>query len=301
MTIRNHSKVCLIISGCLILAAVVLSVCGLGINQGIDFKGGQSIQFALEEAGDTKTILDITSAAGITDAAVTVQGVGNDQAIIRIPSGDDLEAVRERLIEGITATYPNARFEGITAVSGTFSTTLISNAVRSVLIAAALMLIYIAIRFDLNSGLAAVFGLLHDVAMMLAFMVFLRSVIQMNSTFIAAMLTLVGYSINNTIVIFDRIRENAKKYVTDSRVTIVNRSIRECLGRTINTTLTTLVTIVLLYIMGVDSIREFALPIIVGIVSGVYSANMINGYVWAWLMDRRDIRRGRKPVVTEEA
>jgi len=120
---------------------------------------------------------------------------------------------------------------------------------------------------------------------MLAFMVLLRGVIQMNSSFIAAMLTIVGYSINNTIVIFDRIRENNKKpeHAGKARDEIVNISVRECLGRTVNTTLTTLVTIVALYVLGVDSIREFSLPIIVGILSGVYSANMINGYVWAML------------------
>ena len=143
-----------------------------------------------------------------------------------------------------------------------------------------------------SSGAAAVLGLVHDVLIMLSFMVILRSFVQMNSSFIAAMLTIVGYSINNTIIIFDRIRENARKMPSSTpRADVVNRSIKECLGRTINTTLTTLVTIVSLYIFGVSSIREFALPIIVGILSGVYSANMINGYVWAFLEEKR---KGRK-------
>ena len=113
--------------------------------------------------------------------------------------------------------------------------------------------------------------------------------------FIAAMLTIVGYSINNTIIIFDRIRENARKMPSSTpRVDVVNRSIKECLGRTINTTLTTLVTIVCLYIFGVSSIREFALPIIVGIISGVYSANMINGYVWAFLEEKKRAKKAAK-------
>ena len=171
--------------------------------------------------------------------------------------------------------------------------TLLSNAFWSVLLASALMLVYIAFRFDFNSGVAAVFGLLHDVLIMLSFMVLLRSVIQMNSSFIAAMLTIVGYSINNTIVIFDRIRENARKTPSVPRVDVVNQSIRECLGRTINTTLTTLITIVSLYVLGVDSIKEFALPIIIGILSGVYSANMINGYVWAALEEARRARKAK--------
>ena len=137
------------------------------------------------------------------------------------------------------------------------------------------------------------FGLLHDVLMMLSFMVIFRSVIQMNSSFIAAALTIVGYSINNTIVIFDRIRENAKKMPTVAREEITNISIKESLGRTICTTVTTLITIVALCILGVASIREFALPIIVGILSGVYSANMINGYVWAFLEEKRRARKAK--------
>ena len=172
---------------------------------------------------------------------------------------------------------------------------LLRNAFLSVLIAALCMLIYIAIRFDFNSGAAAVLGLVHDVLIMLSFMVILRSFVQMNSSFIAAMLTIVGYSINNTIIIFDRIRENARKMPSSTpRVDVVNRSIKECLGRTINTTLTTLVTIVCLYIFGVSSIREFALPIIVGIISGVYSANMINGYVWAFLEEKKRAKKAAK-------
>ena len=135
--------------------------------------------------------------------------------------------------------------------------------------------------------MAAVIGLLHDVLMMLAFMVILRNFVQMNSSFIAAMLTIVGYSINNTIVIFDRIRENARKAPSEKKENVVNKSVKECLGRTINTTLTTLVTIVALYVLGVASIKEFALPIIIGILSGAYSANMINGYVWAFLEEKK--------------
>ena len=131
---------------------------------------------------------------------------------------------------------------------------------------------------------------------MLSFMVILRNVIQMNSSFIAAMLTIVGYSINNTIVIFDRIRENNAKpaYHSLPRDEIVNISISESLGRTVNTTLTTLVTIVSLYVLGVASIREFSLPIIIGIISGLYSANMINGYVWAFLEERTKMRKKAK-------
>ena len=139
--------------------------------------------------------------------------------------------------------------------------------------------------------------------MMLSFMVLLRNVIQMNSSFIAAMLTIVGYSINNTIIIFDRIRENNRKpsYAGMQRDEVVTLSVKESLGRTINTTLTTLVTIVTLYILGVDAIREFSLPIIIGILAGVYSANLINGYVWAALEQAHLDRKGQKKLKAKKA
>ena len=110
------------------------------------------------------------------------------------------------------------------------------------------------------------------------------------------LLTIVGYSINNTIIIFDRIRENSHKSTLRqlNRESIVNLSVQESLSRTLNTTITTLLTIVTLYIMGVDSIKQFALPLIIGIVAGTYSANLINGYVWAALMDKRDASKRAK-------
>ena len=233
---------------------------------------------------------------GVETYTVTYQGNNENEAIIRIKdvAEDDIQNIQAQFEAKVLEKYPEAKSVGdVNYVGPVAGATLVRNAVISVLLAAALMLVYIAIRFDLNSGLSAVFGLLHDVLIMLSFMVILRGLIQMNSSFIAAALTIVGYSINNTIVIFDRIRENAKKYPTLPREEVTNLSIKESLGRTINTTLTTLITIVALCVLGVASIREFALPIIVGILSGVYSANMINGYIWAFLEERRKAAKAK--------
>ncbi len=297
MTIKNHAKICLIVSCCIFAVALLMWAFGAGINMGIDFAGGMSMQYDMHENVEQTKVEGILADMGLTGSAVTVQGASHNEVNIRIPSVADAEVqnIQSTFLEKVLAVYPSTTQSGeVSYVGPVAGKTLISNAVMSVLIASVLMLIYIALRFDLNSGLAAVFGLLHDVAMMLAFMVLLRGIIQMNSTFIAAMLTIVGYSINNTIVIFDRIRENARKNPSMGKVDVVNRSVKECLGRTINTTLTTLVTIVALYVLGVDSIREFALPIIIGILAGVYSANMINGYVWAWLEEKRKARKAAK-------
>ena len=296
MTIKNRSKICLIISAVIILVALGLHLAGQGINLGIDFAGGLSMQYDMKKAVTAADVSAVLDNMGVTSSTVTVQGRDNNEVNVRIKdiTKDDIQKVQADFEAGIKETYPEAASIGdVNYVGPVAGETLVRNAIISVLLAAALMLIYIAIRFDLNSGLAAVFGLLHDVLIMLSFMVIFRSVIQMNSSFIAAALTIVGYSINNTIVIFDRIRENAKKMPTAPREEVTNISIRESLGRTICTTVTTLITIVALCILGVASIREFALPIIVGILSGVYSANMINGYVWAFLEEKRRSRKAK--------
>lgn len=298
MTIKNYSKQCLMISAGIMVLALLLSLFGMGINVGIDFSGGMSMQYTMGEAVTQSDIEGVLNGIGLKDYAVSVQGTGKDSINIRIKAIDEdgVQGVQASITEALQTKYPNAAIYGdVNYVGPVAGATLLRNAFLSVLIAALCMLIYIAIRFDFNSGAAAVLGLVHDVLIMLSFMVILRSFVQMNSSFIAAMLTIVGYSINNTIIIFDRIRENARKMPSSTpRVDVVNRSIKECLGRTINTTLTTLVTIVSLYIFGVSSIREFALPIIVGIISGVYSANMINGYVWAFLEEKKRARKAAK-------
>ena len=297
MTIKNRSKICLIISCGIMLLALLLSLIGLGVNLGLDFTGGLSMQYSLGADAVQSDVEAVLNDMNVGDYTVTVQGANHDEVVIRLASidQDGVQAVQEGFEEGIHEKYPDAVGIGdVNYVGPVAGATLLSNAFKSVLLASILMLIYIAIRFDFNSGLAAVLGLIHDVLMMLAFMVLLRAFVQMNSSFIAAMLTIVGYSINNTIVIFDRIRENARKMPGNlPREEVVNKSIKECLGRTINTTLTTLITIVALYILGVASIKEFALPIIIGIVSGVYSANMINGYIWAALEEMKRKNGGK--------
>ena len=294
MVIKNRSRICLLISAAIIIAALLLTVFGHGINLGIDFEGGLSMQYDVKTAVNKAVIETALDKMDVGSYVVNVQGAKDNEINVRIKdvAKDDIQNLQATFENEIKAEYPEAESIGdVSYVGPVAGATLVRNAVVSVLLASLLMLIYIAIRFDLNSGLSAVFGLIHDVLIMLSFMVIFRSFIQMNSSFIAAALTIVGYSINNTIVIFDRIRENHKKMPTAPKEEVTNISIKESLGRTICTTVTTLITIVALCILGVASIREFALPIIVGILAGVYSANMINGYVWAFLEEKR---KGRK-------
>ena len=285
MNMKNPCRPALLVSCVIILIAVVMSLCGYGMNLGLDFAGGLSMPYDLGQSASQPEVAAVLGGA----YSVTIQGEGKTEALVRMKSvgAEDVQDVQSAVTAKLQAAYPNASPVGdVSYVGPVAGATLIKNAVTSVLIASVLMLIYIAWRFDFHSGLAAVLALLHDVAVMLAFMVICRSIIEMNSSFIAAALTIVGYSINDTIVIFDRIRENAKNAPDMPRADLVSLSVKESLGRTIMTTVTTLVTITLLYILGVAAIKEFALPIIVGVIAGTWSSNLISGYIWAWLEDK---------------
>ena len=167
---------------------------------------------------------------------------------------------------------------GVDSVGESVSKDLRSSAIISTAIAVVLMLLYITIRFQFSSALAAVVCLCHDIFIVLAAYSIFQ--IPVSSNVIAVMLTILGYSINATIIIFDRVRENVKIMQNDTFETKVNTSVNQTLMRSINTTITTLLTIGLIYILGVQSIKEFALPLIVGILAGLYSSVCLAGSLW---------------------
>ncbi len=166
-------------------------------------------------------------------------------------------------------------------VSSTVSDELLWRAVLAVSIAIVCMLIYITIRFQFLSGLAAIIALFHDLVIMMCGMFIFH--IEINQTIIAALITILGYSINNTIIIFDRVRENIKLMPSASNAEIINTSVKDTMSRTICTTLTTLIMIALIAMIGVSNVQVFALPIIFGLLAGFYSANFIAPVIWAWL------------------
>ena len=244
---------------------------------------------------ETKTTETETTEAEAEAETEAVEESGTNLRVL-VNIDDQASQVRGLLEKEMTAKYENFRFVSVDHVSAIAGRDLLGNAVKALLIAFVCMLIYIAIRFDVFSGLAALFGLIHDVLIMCSFMVFFRAFFQVNSSFIAAVLTIVGYSINNTIIIFDRIRETAKKpgYTQKPRMEIVEDSVANTLSRTINTSLTTLITLVALYVFGVDSIREFAFPLIVGMLAGTYSSVLLSGQVWAMWMEKHNARKASK-------
>ena len=171
------------------------------------------------------------------------------------------------------------------------------DAILAVVIASILMLIYIAFRFsDTKFGISAVIALIHDV--MIVFMVYSVAYLSVGSTFIACMLTILGYSINATIVIFDRIRENLKVMSpeSDGYEKIVNTSITQTLSRNIYSSLTTFVTVLILYIMGVAAIKDFTLTLMVGILCGTYSSIFITGPLWL-AFKKRSLRKAEVEAI----
>jgi SecD/SecF fusion protein len=168
------------------------------------------------------------------------------------------------------------------SIGSTISNEMRKNAVMAVILACIFMLFYIWFRFkDVRFAGSAIAALAHDVLVVLAAYALIR--ISVGNTFIACMLTIVGYSINDTIVIFDRIRENmhgVKKQSAEALAEVVNRSLTQTLARSINTSVTTIIMVLLLFIMGVSSIREFALPLMVGLISGTYSSIFIAANLW---------------------
>ena len=171
-------------------------------------------------------------------------------------------------------------------ISSTISNEMKSDTVIAVVVAIVCMLIYIRIRFsDVRFGISSIAALLHDVLVVLAFYAAAR--VSVSNTFVACMLTIVGYSINATIVIFDRVRENMKTMShKDELKEVVNRSITQTMSRSIFTSLTTFIMVAVLYILGVTSIRDFALPLMVGIVCGAYSSICLAGSLWYLLRVR---------------
>jgi preprotein translocase subunit SecF len=252
---------------------VVVTLAGLffkGLNYGIDFKGGFSIVIRTPEKAD---VADLRQRIGAIDIGEhTIQEFGGPRdVLIRIPRqpGDDaaqnaaLTKVRTALGEGI-------EYRQVDTVGPKAGEELIKNGIWAVTISILAMLLYIWIRFDWQFSVCGIIALVHDCFAILAMYCFLP--FEFNLTAIVAILTTAGYSINDTVVIYDRIRENIKKNRKMEIKTLINRSINETLSRTILTSSTTLISLLALYFFGGKVIAEFSLPIIIGICVGTYSS-----------------------------
>ena len=281
-------KVFFLISILMILSAPVAMLAfkgtsGEALKYSLEFKGGTATNVSFAEDMSIKEIdAKITPMVEKITGDKNVQAtkvVGTNQVIIKTVTLDvkEREALNQALEKEFGVTQNDITSESI---SSTVSSEMRADAVKAVIVATVLMLLYIWFRFkDIRFASSAVMALLHDVLVVLAFYAIAR--VSVGNTFIACMLTIVGYSINATIVIFDRIRENlASGRKKEELENLVNASITQTLTRSVYTSLTTFIMVFLLFIMGVSSIREFALPLMVGIICGGYSSVCITGALW---------------------
>ena len=285
LNIYKNRFIFLSVSALVILAGLVMFFVN-GFNLDVEFAGGTEYYVVFDENFDDAELQkDIDS---ITKKNAKVQTAtdetGNPSASIRLQKVSEEEKIAIKTVLNEKYKVSEKSIEENT-ISETVGKELKNNALIGSLIAVVLMLIYIWIRFELLSGVAAVMALIHDVLIMLAAYTIFQ--IPVDTSMIAALLTILGYSINATIVLFDRVRETSRINHKDTFVNVMEKSVAGTLGRSINTTLTTLVVLVVLWFLGGDSIKTFTMPIIVGVVAGFYSSVFLSGNFWIMLKKLR--------------
>ena len=280
--IAGRGKMWFIIS-LIVIVPGLISMLTRGFNFGIDFTGGTIIDLKFEQPVAIAQVRESLKPFGLDGATIQLSGETSDvetSTDVMIRTIDLEEVQRKEVMAAIrekVGGYEVMREEKVGAIIGS---ELIMNAVLALVISWALIILYIAYRFEWRFGVAAVLALVHDILIVLAFFSFTQR--QVDSSFVAALLTVVGYSINDTIVIFDRIRENLKLHFRrgGNVVELVNRSIYQTLTRSLYTVFTCLFTTFALFFFGGETTKDFAFALIVGFMSGCYSSIFIAGPLW---------------------
>ncbi len=279
---RNTKKIALIPIIIVIVGIVCLFING-GFATDIDFSGGTMMQINMGKdfkLDDVSAVIKESTGKEVNVIQYAEDSSAKHQVLFKMETLSKTE--RDKLFEDIKTKFSldDKALLASDNITPLVSSEIIYNALLAVAIAVILILIYITIRFTFASGVAAVCALVHDVLVMLSFYAIFR--VPTNASFIAALLTIIGYSINDTIVIFDRVREN-KKFAKKGEgfVDTCEKSIWQTMRRTLNTSGTTLLSLIVLTVLGSDSIREFSIPLIVGVITGTFSSAFIAAPIWA--------------------
>jgi len=264
------------------LAILVTGLVVLGIfrlNLGIDFSSGTRVQIESDQTLTKEEVSKYLDSIDFSSEDIILSGDKSNTAVIRYK--DDL--TQAEIIEFKKEAGEKYGHEpAVSTVSPTVGKELVKNAIKALSLAAIGIIIYVAIRFEWRMGIGAIVSLLHDVFLIVAVFSFMR--LEVDITFIAAVLTIVGYSINDTIVTFDRMRENLNRYdtINDREVlaNIVNKSLRQTMGRSVNTVLTVIIVVVALLIFGAPSIQNFSIALLIGLITGMYSSICIAAQIW---------------------
>ena len=290
----NRWRLWLGLSGVLILLGLV-SFFFQGLNFGIDFRGGTTIRTESAtpiDVGEYRRAIAVLELGDVTISEVFDPTFRDDQnvALIRIQAQEGQESVSAEVIENVqvalTAIIPDLELVSVESVGPKVSGELIQSAIIAVLLAIGAVLLYIWIRFEWQFALGAVAALIHDVALTIG--IFSELQIKFDLAIIAALLTIVGYSLNDTVVVFDRVRENLRKYKKRPLSEVLNISINETLSRTVMTSVTTLLALLSLFILGGDVIRGFVFAMIWGVIIGTYSSIFVASSILLYLGVKRD-------------
>lgn len=268
-------------------AALSIILCGFsllalavnGLNWGLDFTGGTQIQLSYQQEANVAQIHDQLSAAGFPDAVVISYGTTRDVLISLVPKDKTAglldEKAQAEMVSQVLAALPGAKLAQANYIGPQVGSEMASRGVLAIIIALLGTMIYIAFRFDTRFAIGSTVALIHDPIIILG--VFSLFHIEFNLIALAAVLTVIGYSLNDTIVIFDRVRENFRKIRKADALDVMNMSINQTLSRTIMTSVLTLMVVVALFLMGGSLLHGFSLALMIGIVVGTYSSIYVAG------------------------
>ncbi|KUO50633.1 MAG: preprotein translocase subunit SecF [Desulfitibacter sp. BRH_c19] len=272
----------------IIIIPGVFSLLFQGLNLGIDFAGGTKVMVQFSQDVSSEDIREVLSEYNLEGS--TIQASDNNQFIIRTTVLTEEES--SQVLDSFQENFGAMEVLSNEGVGTVVSNELRDKAIIALIVATILMAIYITIRFELSFALSAIIALIHDVLVTLSIFSILQ--IEINISFVAAILTIIGYSINDTIVIFDRIRENLDFRQKETLLELVNRSIHQSLRRSIYTSATSIGVLLALLIFGGDTTRVFALAMVIGFTSGTYSSLCIASPVWLELKTRWFVNDKRK-------
>lgn len=286
INIIGRRKIWYIVSLLIIIPGLV-SLLFQGLNLGIDFTGGNLIQVKFAQTVTSGEVSDVFSEH--VKEGISVQGTDENNFMVRTPALTEEQS--DQIISSLSAKLGENEILRNEHVGPVIGKELALNALYALVIASILMVAYITFRFEFRFALAAIAALLHDVLILVV--LFSLFQIEIDSAFVAAILTIIGYSVNDTIVVFDRIRENLRGKRKEDRASLVNRSIVQTLSRSINTVLTTLFPLLALLLVGGVTIKVFALALLIGISSGCYSSIFIASPIWLDISNSLEAKKAR--------
>jgi len=280
MNISKHTSV---VSLCLFIASILITLI-YHLNLTIEFTGGTNFNFLVPNANISEFR---EHSQNILDQNLEVVEIDNDNLVSNFLLRTKFISDETMFINQLKKVYPDMSVKGIDSFGPKLGLELQQNARNAILLALLLISIYISIRFDRYYALGSLIALIHDVIITLGVLSLLN--VEIGITVIAALLTIVGYSLNDTIVVYDRIRENFYKLMNDSNINIVNRSLNETLNRTIITSVTTLLVVIILFFFGGTVLKPFAITLIIGILIGTYSSIFIASPVMLYFEEKYPI------------